>query len=254
LASLAGCIAGRPAGFGAPERSKADVRVVDPEKLEGIQLLAKPMAIVFGKKADGTELVIRYLESAGAQGAQYVTELRIVLAVDQPDGRFECTSYVWPEDHSFTTREQRLVQQPQRSRYVPKTVTSTVTEYPYQCQSVMKPVTRTQTDYVSQYDYYSKSYRTVPQTRTVTSYESQQECKTVPVTRTVTRTEYQLQWEYVPPQWQTVAIYHPNWKLKEAEAVCELAGEWAMNRIEGVLHSQGPFAEAPIPGEPAKGP
>ncbi len=239
---LAFCAAPRaPAGYQPPpaRRDAAEVRVVDPEKLDGLNLNTRPSAFIIQRQADGTELVIRFLESAQAQGAQFVTELRIILEVERPEGRFECTSYVYPEDHSFTTHEQRLVSMPPKAVYVPKSVTTTVTEYQYQCQSVMKPVTRTRTDYNYQYDYYSKSSRMVPQTRTETTYESSQECKSVPVTRSVTRMEYQLQYQYVPPQWQTIAVYHPNWKLKESEPVCTLAGEWAMSRIEGLLHGQG---------------
>ncbi len=75
--------------------------------------------------------------------------------------------------------------------------------------------------YERQYDYASKSYRSVPKGRSVTRYEMKNECKSEPVTRWVTRYEYQYESHYVPPEWKYLSEQYTTWHLVESEPICE---------------------------------
>ena len=101
---------------------------------------------------------------------------------------------------------------------------------------VSKPVMETETTYQSQYDSFSKSYRSVPQTRSVTRYRMQNECRSEPVTRTETHWEYTTQTRFIPPRTEMLV----ERRLTETEPVCHVAAEGAVSRVEGKTYTAKP--------------
>jgi hypothetical protein len=111
-----------------------------------------------------------------------------------------------------------------------------VTRYENRCHMVSKPVQRTETTYTTQYDSFSKSYRSVPQTRSVTHYEMQNECRLEPVQRMETQWEYTLESRYEPPRME----YLSSKRLKQSEPVCYAAEDGAKkSRVVGKAYRAG---------------
>jgi len=215
---LAGASAMPPQGYTAADAP--GITVVTAEQASAAGLQAQPIELAFGDGENGTDLMVRFLRTARAQGASYLSDIEIHL-VDKKDGHWqECITRVVPADHGQNQTITRMDPGHTESHMVMRPVTRTVYESEYRCHSVSRPHTVTETHYEYSYDYASKSSRSRPVTRTRTEYRYEQECRSEPVTRTVTRYEYQLEHNYVPPQWHTELRWISNWDLDETSPVC----------------------------------
>lgn len=233
LASLlwlvAGCVrypaAGTPVGNATPH--VPGIRIIKSSQAPGLGLAGTPFELRFGDKQDGTKLVLDFLEEARRSGASHVSDIHIELRSRRQDRELICATELVP----LARQEKEIVpvEQPGRveQRLVPRLVTTTVTESSYQCQSVTVPVTRMETSYQYQYDYATRSSRSVPVSRMVTHYESRQDCRYVPVTRTVSRYENQLETRYVPPQLTQVAARYTDFDSMEGPPRCRAVAEAA---------------------------
>lgn len=262
----------KQAGGAETRMAPVSARVVAAREADASGLVPAMLSIPFGAEVDGTKLVQDFLAHADGRGAHLVADLAIYFQTTQDERAVECRTDIVPETVTETqTRPSRWEQVPvnrpvtrtvteheHRCRSVTKYESRSRTEYQQQCGSVSRPVTRTRTVYRSQYDYASKSTRSVPTTESYTAYESQYQCKSVPVyrsrmepvtrnecrmepvTRTVTRYEFQLESRFVPARLETIT----RQRLREREPACfvvELAGPPSTartNRIEGRLFTQ----------------
>lgn len=224
--TLAGCVVrtAPDAGHAGHETAVVPgIRIIRAEDAAERGLQGKPFSFPFGDNQDGTKLVLDFLAEAKQTGAQAVSDIRIILHTARRGQPMACETALRPfsKDYSYTVPQQR----PGRTetRQVLKPVTKTVTEQEYRCQMVSRPVTRYETTYQSQYDYISKSYRTVPQTRSVTRYEYKNECHYQPVTRSVTRYEYQTETHYIPPKVEYISAHYTDFNLIESRPRCQEA-------------------------------
>jgi hypothetical protein len=198
------------------------ITVIKPQEADPDELVAQPFALAFADGENGTDLMVRFLRAANAQGAAYLSDIEIhIVGHDEASGQAQdCVTYVVPEDHGTMQPQTTMTPGRYETRQVLKPVSRMVTEYEYRCHSVSRPHTRTETHYESSYDFSSKSYRSRPVSRTVTDYRYEQECKSEPVTRYVTRYEYQMESQYVPAQWHTELRWMSNWNLDETAPAC----------------------------------
>jgi hypothetical protein len=121
------------------------------------------------------------------------------------------------------------------------------------CREVKKPVSRYETTYTTEYDYVTKSSRTIPHTRYISEWEFktecglepvphpvvttevQNQCGFEPVTRSVTSPESQVQSQVVPPRLDEVQ----KKKVTQSQPACYAlpAGEARTgNRIEAKVY------------------
>jgi hypothetical protein len=250
------------------EMAPVEARVVSAREADASGLAPGTLSIPFAGAADGTKLVQDFLARADARRAYLVSDLAIYLLTTR-DGRVvECRSGIVPETFTETRKIPSRYESVAVSRPVTRTVTEdvyrchpvtrlesrTYTAYEDECHNVSHPVTRTRTVYRYEYDYASKSSRSVPRTETYTTYESRYECRPRPVTRSrmesvtstqcalqpvthsVTRYEFQFESRFVPPRLETVT----RQRLRELAPVCYATAAAAgppsstpVNRIEG---------------------
>lgn len=219
LSPLPACLQ-PPGALGHATPHVPGIRIIRAEDAKARGLEGERFDFAFGDNQDGTKLVLDFLDEARQQGARYVSDIRIVIRSRRAGRLLSCESRLRP----FAKRESETVPHETpghtETRYVPKLVTRTVTEYQYRCQMVSRPVTRTETTYQYQYDYLSKSSRSVPVTRTVTSTQYENQCRSEPVTRTVTRYENQLETRYIPPKLTYVAAHYTDFDLIESRPQC----------------------------------
>jgi hypothetical protein len=207
-----------PQGYSADDAP--GITVITPAQAQASSLSGRPFDYRFADGENGTDLIVRFLRAARAQGASYLSDIEIHL-VDQKDGRWqECVTRVAPADHGTNQSIQRMDPGHTEMQTVMRPVTRTVTEYEYRCHMVSRPHMVTHTSYESSYDSMSRSFRSRPVTRTSTEYRMENECHSEPVTRTVTRYEYQYEHRYVPPQWHTELRWISDWQLEESAPVC----------------------------------
>lgn len=252
----------------APARKLAPVtaEVVPAPQAEASGLPGDILAVPFEGPADGTQLVADYLARADAARVRYIADLAIYLQTTKDGVAIECRADIVPELYTES------VHRPARYELVSemKPVQRTVTEYEYRCQSVTRyesklvteyqqkcgsttrPVQRSRTVYRSEYNYATKSTRSVPHTEYYTDYQhhyeckqepvtryksepvTKQDCKSEPVTRTVTRYEHQLENRYVPARLDLLT----RQRLRELEPSCyrldlDEPDQQLQNRIEG---------------------
>ncbi len=221
LAGCAGSGAAGPVGNATPH--VPGIRILRNSQAAKLGVAPAPFELRFGDKQDGTKLVLDFLDEAKRSGAKYVSDIRIELRSLRDGQPIVCATELVP----FAKQEKEVVpvMQPGRTetRMVPKLVTATVTESSYQCHTTYVPVTRMETTDQYQYDYVSRSSRSVPVTRMVTSYQSRQDCRMVPVTRMVTRYENQIETHYVPPSLAQVAAQYTDFDLMESPPRCRPA-------------------------------
>jgi hypothetical protein len=188
------------------------ITVITPGQAQAASLQGRPFAMAFGDGENGTDLMLRFLRAARAQGASFMSDIEIHLVTrSQQRGWQHCVTHVTPGGAPPARY---------RAGRVAERVARTVTEYEVHCRMVMRPRTRTETHYESQYDVTSNSHQTRPVTRTYTEMASEQECQSEPVTRTVMRYEHQLESRYVPPQWRTELRWMSEWALDETPPLC----------------------------------
>ncbi|WP_223643657.1 hypothetical protein [Corallococcus sp. EGB] len=208
------------------------------------------LAVAFGARRDGTQLLLDFMKRAEAAGGRYVSDVRIVLASDQDGEPVECLTEIVPESSVEIARMLQSTPGRTEMRYHLVPVTKTVFESQYQCQFVMEPRTVSETYYERQYDSSSKTSRSVPRTRMVTRFENRQKCGYAPMTRTVTRFEYQFRSEYIPPRLEMVARRYTRWSLKETLPVCAPSSRQPEDppsmphRVEGEVYG-GALEQAP---------
>ena len=256
--------------------SPVTAKIVAVDEAEKSGLVEVTLRTPFEGDANGTQLVEEFLARADRERVELLTDVAIYFPARDPrDGRVvECRSSIVPErvtetrtiparyeSVSINKPVTRMVTESEyRCKMVTKYENKTYTEYQQKCGSVMRPVTRTRTAYRSQYDSFSKSYRSVPYTETYTAYESHYECKSEPVTKTkmepvmrnecssemvtksVTRYEFQLENRYVPPQLEVIQ----RQRLRELDPQCYAVpvadgppGSALTNRIEGRGFTRG---------------
>lgn len=260
-----------PAEKAAATRSPAETLIVPMAEAQASGLNPVRLELGFGPDGDGTRLLVDFLTQARSRGARYASDIAFYFVTEQEGTRTECRIDIIPYD------EVKQVQVPGRTENVGTMVpvSRSVTELQYRChpatkmvtvpethmetrcRMVSKPVTRTVTTYTTQYDYFTKSSRSVPQTRTVTDYRMQNECRPESVTRMVTKTqmtnecgmesvtrmvtryEFQYQLRFVPPHLETVTTA----RLRETEPVCrdltedeEARGSRLEGSIYGAAH------------------
>lgn len=207
-----------------------DEEVVDKEKFTSEVFVQK-----FEDKQDGTKLVLDYLKAAKEKGARYISNLKISIASTQDEKKTFCTTEIHPKSETKSKLKQTYTPSTYKGKYKLKPVTRMVTEYSYNCQYRTKPVMKMETTYTQQYDYYSKSYRSVPKTRYVTRYESVRECNYQPVSKMVLRYEYQYETEYIPPKWGIIEDHYTGWQLEESEPLCEDLNSDKSHEISGLI-------------------
>jgi hypothetical protein len=256
----------------APERKLTPVRaeVVYARRAETSGLPERTLSLPFvapeDGNVDGTELVESFLSRADIEHVRYISDLAIYLQTTRDGRAVECRSDVVPETYTETVQrparyelvsemqpvQRQVTEYERRCRSETRYESKMVTEYQQRCRTVSKPVQRTRTVYRSQYDFSSKSTRSVPHTEHYTAYESKyectrepvtryksqpvtkQECKQEPVTRTVTRYEHQLENRYVPARFDQIT----RQRLRELDPQCYVLddgapGQMPQNRVEG---------------------
>jgi hypothetical protein len=197
-----------------PQKGLPDESFVVPAAYALSQgLTARPAQAAFGAGQDRTQLVADFLKRAREAGAVYVSDIALYFPDQRAEGvrgLVECKVDVYPDDGA-------VAQQPQTEAVpVQRQVSRLVTEQEYHCRQVnvpvsrvevrvenhcrevKKPVSRYETTYTTQYDYVTKSSRTVPQTRYISEWEFKNECRMEPVPHPVTKTEVQNQCGYEP--------------------------------------------------------
>jgi hypothetical protein len=256
-----------------PAPGSLEAVIVAPQEAEARGYSWQGTLLQFGDQPDGTKLLMELLARAKDKGAAYVSDVRFHFVTAKNGKPVECEIGIHPEDapapiavpehvervNVMAPVQRSVTEQQYQCRPVSRPTTRYVTEMQNQCRSEMVPVTRYETTYTTQYDYSTKSSRTVSQSRPVTSYESryschpqsvgrtvtdyrmEQDCHSEPVTRTVTRYEFQLQNHFVPPHLE----YVQQRRLKETEPVCYVAAAGAEqgNRLEAKLY----FPKKPAP-------
>jgi hypothetical protein len=240
--STLSCLASTPqAGEATPY--VPGIRIIKAAQASQLHVEGQPFDFPFGNNQDGTKLVIDFLDEAKRAGARYVSDIRIVLVARRGGSVAACSTSLLP----FSKKEKEIVPhvEPARveTRMVSRPVTQTVTEYTSECRMVSHPVSSTETSYQYQYDYYSKTSRSVPVTRYVTRYESRNECRMVPVTRTVTRYEHQLETRYIPPRLTYLQAHYTDFDLVEGVPVCAPADSKVLqerlpHRIRGIIYRE----------------
>jgi hypothetical protein len=228
-----------PHAPGAP-----DIQVITEEQAASRNLSGVALRIDFaGDDEDGTRMVSTWLDGARRRGSHLVGA--ITLYVVRPRASegdvVECRTVFYPKDAVVP----HTVPGGMHMVSVSRPVLRSVTRYEQRCQLVSQPVMRSETTYQSQYDFSSKSYRSVPQTRMVTHYEMRNECHTAPVTRLETQWEYGFETQFTPPRTEFLV----RKELRETEPACYVAPEGAISRVEGTVY--GVTSETPAPDAPA---
>jgi hypothetical protein len=230
-------------------------------------LTARTAQEAFGVGQDGPQLVADFLKRAREAGAVYASDIAFYFAIQREAGPVECKVDVYPDNGAAAQKraehtEAVVVQAPAsrivteqeyRCRQVNVPVSRTEVRIENKCREVKKPVSRYVTTYTTQYDYVTKSSRTVPQTRYVSEWEFKTECRLEPVphpvtttevqnqcgfepvTHSVTRLESRVESQVVPPRLETVQ----QRKLSQSEPVCYAlpAGQTPTgNRIEAKVY------------------
>ena len=238
---LLACVSARSAGpLGHAPPHVPKIRIIEGGQARERGLKGRTFELPFGDNQDGTKLVLDFLDEAHRAGATHVSDIRIVLVTRGARPR-RCSTRLLPFAKRHDYKVPHVIPGRTEQRSVMRPVTQTVTEYQQQCRMVSHPVTRTVTNYQYQYDYASRSSRSVPVTRTVTSYEYRNECHSVPVTRTVTRYEHQLETRYIPPQLTYIAAHFTDFDLIESRPECEPAADPGdvklLHRITGLIYT-----------------
>jgi hypothetical protein len=237
LASL-GSASRRPEQVGYVDRRTPTVALITHEEAERRGLRSQRMSMRFGANQDGNELAHRFLASAAARGASWVSDLEVHLTAGTPDQPVVCITRLEAQGRSETVARQQLVYRPPENKLVMKPVTRTVTEMEYRCQMKSKPHTEMKTSYESSYDFSCKCTRSRPVTKWVHTTRMENECRHEPRTRTVTRYEHQWEQQYRPPEWQTVFARETRFDLAESPPSCAPLPpevEARGNRLRGVI-------------------
>jgi hypothetical protein len=244
--TLTGCVhgaSGRPVGGETPH--VPGIRIIRADQAAALKVQGQPLEFPFGDRQDGTKLVLDFLEEAKRAGARYVSDIRIELRTARDGRSLDCVTELLPISQPGS--EVVPHEQPGRveTRTVMRPVTQTVTEYTYQCRMTMQPVTRMETSYQYQYDYASRTSRSVPVTRMVTSYQSRNDCSMVPVTRTVTRYEHQIETRFIPPSLVYLRTHYSDFDMVESKPRCRpaqalQAGARLSHRIVGIMYKERP--------------
>jgi hypothetical protein len=214
----------------APDAPRAaDIQVVTPEQAARAGLTGTPVSIAYPDDSDGTTMVGKWLAAARRVASDRVGSITIHIVRAQEQGPVECQSVLYPKDTVVP------VTVPAQSQLVsvPRPVQRPVMHLEQRCQLVSKPHMRMETTYTSQYDSFSKSYRSVPQTRTVTDYQMENECRLESVSRMETQWEYGLEWHYTPPRTEFLDAK----QLRETEPTCQAVQDGAgVSRVEGLVY------------------
>jgi hypothetical protein len=213
----------------APDMPRAsDMKVLTDQQAADQGMSGEDLRIDGADGTDGTKLLQSWLNAARERGATRVGDIALYIARTNEQGLVECRTAFYPED----TVEPHWVPPTTALVSVTKPVTTLVTHYENRCRLVSKPVQRSETTYVQQYDFMTKSSRSVPQTRSVTHYEMQNECRLEPVLRSETHWQLTFEHRYVPPRVDYLAAK----RLREAEPVCYAApSPETASRVEGKI-------------------
>jgi hypothetical protein len=217
----------------APDAPRApDIRAITPEQAASAGLVGSSVTVPVMEDADGSRMMAAWLASVRRQGADRVGNVTLHVVRAGESGPVECRSTFYPKDvavpvsvpaSSHPVSVTRMVQRP-------------VFHSEQRCQMVSKPHSRMVTTYTMQYDFFSKSSRSVPQTQTVTEYRMENECHSEFVSRLETQWEYTTEWRYTPPRVDVV----DRIMLKESEPSCETATDPnAVSRVEGTVYVRG---------------
>jgi hypothetical protein len=197
-----------------------DMTLTTREQAEAASLPAWTLTMPLGERRDGTELVLEFLKYAESTGARYVTEVNLVLGVEQQGRPVECRTRIGP------IRPASSAQRPDPSADSPETrpwrvsETRMVSEPQLRCRMVTDSRLVPETHMESEYDSFSKSHRMVPRTRMVMRHDTRQECQHETVQRSVTRYVYQFHTGFIPPDLEEVARYQPRLTLAESAPEC----------------------------------
>src|SRR5579859_7167668 len=189
-----------------------DMRVLTEAQARREGLAGRELVVTFGEdETDGTRMLTRWFDRARAKGSR-VGDLAMYVVHDRESDAVECRTAIVPErtvEPVFTAPSTQL-----ESVYRP--VQRMVMHSQQRCQLVMHPETHSETTYTTQYDYFSKSSRTVPQTRMVTTQVMRNECHPEMVSSFETQWEWSLQSHYSPPR----VDYLTTNRLREGKPVC----------------------------------
>jgi hypothetical protein len=216
-----------PAAPDAPHA--ADIQVITPEQAARAGLTGTALSIAYPDDSDGTSMVGKWLAAARRRGSDRVGAITIHIVRPQEQGPVECQSVLYPKDTVVP------VTVPGQGQFisVPRPVQHMVMHLEQRCHLVSKPHMRMETTYTSQYDSFSKSYRSVPQTRTVTDYRMENECHLESVSRMETQWEYGLEWRYTPPRTE----FLDEKQLRETDPTCQPVEDGAaVSRVEGLVY------------------
>jgi hypothetical protein len=229
-------------------------------------LTATAAAEVFVPGQDGIQLLIAdFLKKERDAGAVYVSDVVFYYASQREDGPVQCKVDVYPYDgadpqarsgQTEVAPVQRPVsglvtEQEYRCRQVNVPVSRTEVRMENQCHEVKTPVSRYETTYTTEYDYATKSSRTVPHTRFISEWQFKNECGLEAVPHPVTRTEVQNQCGYEPvtrsvtsPESQVVPprpeeVQNEKFTMSAPACYALPAGEArTANRIEAKLYAR----------------
>jgi hypothetical protein len=213
-----------------PDAPRArDIQSITPEQAASAGLVESPLTVPVVDDSDGSRMMATWLDQVRRQGSYRVGNVTLHVVRPGENGTVECRSTLYPRNAPMP------VSIPSSTHPVPVTrpVQRSVMHSEWRCQMVSKPHSRMVTNYTMQYDFFSKSMRSVPQTQTVTEYRMENECRSELVSRLETQWEYTTEWRYTPPRVEIV----DKVMLKETEPSCEtITDPNVVSRVEGTVY------------------
>lgn len=209
--------------------SAPDIQVVTPDQASDAGLTGTPLSVDCPDDGNGASMVEAWLAAARRLGSHRVGAITVHVVRERDGGAYECRTSFGPRN----TVEAVTVPGHGEWDFGPRPVQRVVTHLEQRCQMVSKPHMRMETTYTSQYDSFSKSFRSVPQTRSVTDYRLENECRLETVSRMETQWQYGSEWRYTPPRTE----FLDSKRLVEAAPVCDAVDDpSAVSRVEGIVY------------------
>lgn len=197
------------------------------------------ISMSFGKKQDGTELVLKFLDRAEASGARFVSDMQVVFVAEEDGQPLECRTRLVPEGTAKDVQKgMRTAEAGSKSPGL-TLVKRSVVQPEFGCVETATPVVQNET-------YTDPVQPSQQRTRSVVRrQEGAPRCAYRNVTKVVTRFAFEDAADYLPPNIQRIRAARPELKLEETDAECvpRDAQAPAVNRIEALAYGgSGPRA------------
>jgi hypothetical protein len=229
-----------------PRREGPGVLLAPAELARQTGLEPWAISMPFGKNQDGTELVLKFLASAEASGARFVSDMQVVFVAEEDGQPLECRTRLVPKGTAKDApRGIRTAKAESKSPGL-KLVRRTIIQPEYACTETSTRVVQTET-YTDPLRSSQQSSRSVAQ-----SQPGAPRCGYRNVSRLLTRFSFEDAVNYLPPSIQRIRDARPELKLEETDAECVPRDPQApaVNRIEALAYGgAGPRAAMPAAPE-----